>query len=90
MVFGLSFQENGNTALHVAVRRKDLEMMRLLVDHKGDVNQQNVSLDFMLPFTVSVRALNRGRRKRVKDSAPFFLFFVVSYLRCEISPLVTF
>ena len=38
-------QQNGDTALHVAVRRKDLEMTRLLVDHKGDVNQQNVSLD---------------------------------------------
>ena len=71
MVFGLSFQENGDTALHVAVRRKDLEMMRLLVDHKGDVNQQNVSLDScyhsQLVFALLIVAVGNELRIRLRS-----------------------
>ena len=39
----LYLQENGDTALHLAVKRKDVEMAKLLIDFKADVNMQNVS-----------------------------------------------
>ena len=34
---------NGETGIHIATRKKDLDMLRLMVDNGGDVDQQNVS-----------------------------------------------
>ena len=47
----LNLQLNGDTALHVAVRRKDMETTRLLVDHSAETNLQNVSCTVSLRFT---------------------------------------
>lgn len=36
--------ETGETALHIATRRKDMDMLKMMVDAGGDVNIQNVGL----------------------------------------------
>ncbi|XP_027200011.2 LOW QUALITY PROTEIN: uncharacterized protein LOC113794122 [Dermatophagoides pteronyssinus] len=33
--------ETGETAIHIAIRKKDTDMLRLMVDNGGDVDQQN-------------------------------------------------
>lgn len=33
----------GETGIHIGLRKKDLDMLRLMVDNGGDVDQQNVS-----------------------------------------------
>ena len=36
-------QNNGDTLLHIACRKKDFEMAKLFVDSGGQVDAQNVS-----------------------------------------------
>lgn len=38
---------NGDTALHLAARKRDLDMVRILVDYGTSVDIQNVS-DFII------------------------------------------
>ena len=35
-------QNTGETGIHIAMRKKDIDMLRLMVDNGGDVDQQNV------------------------------------------------
>ena len=37
----------GETGIHIAMRKRDLDMLRLMVDNGGDVDQQNVSWHFL-------------------------------------------
>ncbi len=34
--------DTGETAIHLAMKKKDLDMLRLLVDNGGNVDAQNV------------------------------------------------
>lgn len=36
--------ETGDTAVHLAARRKDLDMVKILVDYGANVDSQNVSI----------------------------------------------
>lgn len=38
--------DNGETGIHIAIRKKDTDMLRLMVDNGGDVDQQNVNSFF--------------------------------------------
>lgn len=35
--------DNGDTALHLAARKRDVDMVRILVDYGSNVDSQNVS-----------------------------------------------
>lgn len=37
--------QTGETGIHIAIRKKDTDMLRLMVDNGGDVDQQNVKLE---------------------------------------------
>lgn len=39
----------GDTALHIAARRRDVDMVRILVDYGAQVDMQNVSVPTPLP-----------------------------------------
>jgi len=34
----------GETALHIAMKKKDLDMMRLIIDNGGNIDSQNVRI----------------------------------------------
>jgi ankyrin repeat protein len=36
----------GETAIHLAMKKKDLDMLRLLVDNGGNIDSQNVRMVF--------------------------------------------
>ena len=42
----LDYQRPGTleTALHIATRRRDIDMMRMMVEHGANVNLRNVSI----------------------------------------------
>lgn len=37
---------DGDTALHIATRKRDLDMVRILIDYSANVDMQNVSPSF--------------------------------------------
>jgi len=39
---------DGDTALHIATRKRDLDMVRILVDYSANVDIQNASHPFIL------------------------------------------
>ena len=41
-MYNLIKQDNGDTALHIACRRRDMDLARLLVDAGAPVDLQNV------------------------------------------------
>ena len=59
--------ETGETGIHIAIRKKDTDMLRLMVDNGGDVDQQNVSFfynsHFILLFSVRYSISNRKMDK---------------------------
>ncbi|KAG8227343.1 hypothetical protein J437_LFUL003332 [Ladona fulva] len=46
-------EKKGDSALHLAARRKDVEMLRILVDYGTNVDIQNVSEFLVEDFSVS-------------------------------------
>lgn len=41
----------GETGIHIAMKKRDIDMMRLMVDNGGDVDQQNVCNETINNFT---------------------------------------
>jgi hypothetical protein len=42
--------DNGDAAIHLAARRRDVDMVRILVDYGTNVDMQNVSTDWNIRF----------------------------------------
>lgn len=40
--------DNGDAAIHLAARRRDVDMIRILVDYGTNIDMQNVSTDFSI------------------------------------------
>ena len=44
--------DNGDAAIHLAARRRDVDMIRILVDYGTNIDMQNVSSDFSINIII--------------------------------------
>jgi hypothetical protein len=78
--------DNGDAAIHLAARRRDVDMIRILVDYGTNIDMQNVSTDFSVNIIIgrmhgagiAYSVYRRVTGRRVRGSTPLGARFSAS------------